>query len=219
MGGLVAVLTGDIVKSSSMAPGALDEVFQVLNDAAETIAGWAGPPRPAEIFARFRGDGWQFLLTRPSLALRAGLYFRARLFAASKSYDSRIACGIGKGQVRRGLEDADGAAFLTSGRLLDGYTRSQRLGIASDLAPDLQHLAAAIFALAEQISSGWTSRQAMVLAEFLLPQPPVQADIAARLNITQQSVSEHLNASGYAAILQAIESFEGLNVWDDYSAE
>lgn len=218
MGGLVAVLTGDIVKSSSMAPGALDEVFQVLNDAAETVAGWAGPPRPAEIFARFRGDGWQFLLTRPNLALRAGLYFRARLFAASRSYDSRIACGIGEGQVRRGLEDADGAAFLTSGRLLDDYARSQRLGLASNLAPDLQQLAAAVFALAEQVSSGWTSRQAMIVAEFLQPQPPVQADIASRLNITQQSVSEHLNAGGHAAIQQAIGAFEGLNIWDGYSA-
>lgn len=63
-----AVLTGDLISSSAAAPADVDRLMHRLSGAAEQAARSLGtdPPR----FTRFRGDGWQIIVSPAPLYLR-----------------------------------------------------------------------------------------------------------------------------------------------------
>lgn len=200
----VAVITGDLIGSSKAAPEALDRVFPVLSAAAARIEPWHGAPLR---LTRFRGDGWQCLLARPVLALRSCLYLLAALRAAESPLETRLALGFG--QVTRAggesLADADGPAFHRSGRALDAMPRGRRFILAEEGAPEGL---AAVVALSDWISRRWTLAQAEALCAMLVPETPTQREVAESLGLTQQSVSERLDAAAFWAFADALAVLE-----------
>ena len=92
----LAVLTGDIIRSTRRSPEALDAAMATLAAAAAAMSAWDGG-RPAR-FTRFRGDGWQCLAPAAGLALRAVLFLRANLRALDRDADTRVSVGIGPGR-------------------------------------------------------------------------------------------------------------------------
>ena len=183
-----AIFTGDIVKSSAMSRAELDAVFARLEDAAEALTTWQGQPAR---MTRFRGDGWQMAVV-PKFTLRAALVLRAAVRRCGKTADTRFGIGIGEAHFAGDdLSRADGAALVRSGHALDAMPRARRMH-----APDAPLALRAALPLADRIASGWTKRQADVAYYMLAPEPPVQADLAQRFELTQQSVQGHVDAAG-----------------------
>ncbi len=203
----LAVLTGDIVRSSALDPAGLEAAMAAVATAAEEAGSWGrGPSR----FARFRGDGWQWLAPDPRHALRAALLFRAALRAEGRSLDTRISIGIGPGTLPAGadISAASGPAFELSGRGLDDMGRARRLTMAWAAPPSSASERRAIVALVDEIARRWTPAQARVLRAALQPDAPSQLEMASTFGVAQQTVARHLRTAGAGPLLQAIDAFE-----------
>ncbi len=194
----IAVLTGDIVKSTTLTRFEREALFAALKIGAKAVAALqADDPQ----FERFSGDSWQ-MLVQPRFALRACLLMRAHIRQESKTFETRIAVGIGAAEPlsAEGLGASDGPAFQASGRGLKALKAAQHFGINT--------AERSIFILADEISKRWTQAQARVLAISLLRPRPTQETVAGRVGITQQSVRNHLIAAGEPALLAVLDDIE-----------
>ena len=192
-----AVLTGDIVKSSDLPDGGLDQIFANLSMAAEHIATWQDAPA---YLTRNRGDGWQ-MAVRPDFALRATYAARAAPRLTHKRYDTRVALAIGPGQIPGAtLADATGDVFVSSGRTLESMPRRRLMSFG-----DPDGVYGIILRLAEEIIKSWTETQAKVALCALAPNRPTQSALAAALGVSQQTVQGHLDAGGIDALVESCE--------------
>lgn len=202
-----AVLTGDIIRSSRLPTETLDAAMAALESGAAAMGRWDGSGETR--FERFRGDGWQCLAPSPRLALRATLFLRASLRAASRKVETRVSIGIGPARLSTtGLAAASGPAFELSGRGLDKMARARNLAIAWANPPPSAPAIGAIVALCDEVSRLWTQRQAELLLEALSPGDEPQEVLAGRRGISQQAVAKHLRAGGGAAIQEALRAVE-----------
>ena len=197
--GNAAVLTGDIVASRRSGRARLDAGIAALSLASDRFAAIAGSDLR---FTRYRGDGWQVLLDRPDLALRAMICLRAALKAEGGGLDTRIAAGFGAVETgaERDLSGATGPAFFASGEALD-TAGDRRYVIALPGWPQ------AVAALLDAIVTDWTAAQAEAAA-IDAAENLIQADIAKKLGITRQAVQQRLAGAKMGAVRQAIETFE-----------
>jgi hypothetical protein len=194
----IAVLTGDIVKSTTLSRDARDALFAGLRAGAAAVE--AVQEEPA-LFERFSGDSWQ-MLTKPRFALRASLLMRAFIRQENKAFETRISVGLGAVEPLspEGLGASDGPAFQASGRGLQGLKGAQHFAINT---PDLT-----VFILSDEISTRWTQAQARVLAYALMLPRPTQQSVAGKVGISQQSVRNHLSAAGEPALQAALADIE-----------
>ncbi|MDF1853853.1 hypothetical protein [Pseudooceanicola sp.] len=207
MSTISAVLTGDLIESSNAEPDAVERAMRILSATADSIAGWQGPPTDTR-FTRFRGDGWQMMLSaNPELALRAAIVLQASLRAAGPTPGTRIAIGLGHVDHfgSKDLSDARGTAFERSGQTLDSMGRTRRLTLA---APGLSPLADIIFDLIDERMTRWTPEQAEAAALYLLPDNPTLAAIAGPLAISPQAVSYRLGGAGGARLRKSLSDWE-----------
>ncbi len=204
----LAVMTGDIIRSSRLAPESLDAVMAALAAGAAAMSAWDGAV-PAR-FTRFRGDGWQCLAPAPALALRAALFLRAHVRALDRDADTRISVGRGPGTLPDGgdLAAAGGPAFEISGRGLDDMARAQQIAMAWAGPPPAAALVGAVFALSDEISRLWTARQAETLIETLAPGDAAQRAIADKRGVSQQAIAKRLSAGGDWALQRALTAIE-----------
>lgn len=200
-----AVLTGDLVKSTSARAGALDHSMAIIEAAAGDIAGWT--PGVAAGFLRYRGDGWQMATTDPAGALRAALYILARLRADPGALGSRIFIGIAPAPPFRpdDLSSATGEAFILSGRGLDRMSRQRILNIDG---PGIGPLHRIVLELLEEHVLKWTREQAEAAVLALPPDNATLAEMGRRLGITPQAVNYRLNGGALQAIRHALRQWE-----------
>lgn len=210
----IAVLTGDIVKSSRLSAGELDRLFAALDAAIADMRRW--PDAPALLaWSRYRGDGWQMALGRPEWALRACLYLRAAIRAASAQFETRIGAGIGMadGVDAGDLGAATGPAFERSGRCLEDLGKHFLFGVdTADGDAKTASLFGSVFVMADALSRGWTQRQAEVMRYVLMPEAPNQTEIGANLRppIAQQAVNDHYLVAHGPVLMAAIATVESL---------
>ena len=129
----IAVLTGDIVKSTRLTRNEQAALFAGLRAGAVAVEALQGePPR----FERFSGDSWQ-MLAKPRFALRACLMMRAYIKQENKTFETRISVGIGavESLSSEGLGASDGPAFQASGRELRAMKGAQHFARSADLYP------------------------------------------------------------------------------------
>jgi hypothetical protein len=200
----IAVITGDLVRSTSLRDGRVAVAFQALRSAADQISGWQEPPAPTA-FSRNRGDGWQVFLTDSRLALRAALFLRAALRSQGKDLATRMAIGIADGTPpgTGDLNLASGPAFVAAGHALDTMKPPVELQVVSD-DPALE----AVFRLADHLSRGWTQKQALALVAMLAPGTVTQQTVAEQQQVTRQAVGQALRSAGYDAINDALRMIE-----------
>ncbi len=197
-----AVLSGDLIGSSDLSSENLDLAFEILNDAAIDLSNFMGDPQNIG-FARNRGDGWQMLIDRPNVALRAALYVRARLLSENTAFRTRISMATGSIESRpRNLNEARGPVFVASGHSLDAMPINVTLAHADGGA------IAAATRLADFVSSGWTQAQARAVHLILWPDRPSRTKIAAQIGVSRQAVDQSLASAGIPAILDALEAIE-----------
>ncbi|WP_424931194.1 hypothetical protein [Amaricoccus macauensis] len=209
----LTIATGDIVASSRLGADELDEVMSTLREASRLVWRWRIRTQPPE-FVRFRGDGWQAVLPEPEVALRAALFFRARVRCLGPDRDTRVSIGIGSGMIRGGALGASaGPAFEVSGRGLDAMPRTARFAIDHADPPKgaparERALVQAMFGLADEISRRWTVKQAQVFSRMLAPDAGPQKGAAEALGVSQQMIAKHLRTGGDWAIQQAMQTLE-----------
>ena len=209
---IVAILTGDLIGSTQVEPAVVDQALSVMANAAQEIGQWSGAdPR----FTRFRGDGWQIVIAEPDLALRAAIFLAARLRASKTQIATRIAIGIGPIDSigTRDLSDAGGAAFVASGRTLDGMLKIKTLDVAGR---GVTLLHSGFVNLVEATIRRWTPEQAEAIGYYLHPDNPTLEDIASHLGITIQAVSYRIRGGNGSDIRQALKSWESDFDWTTY---
>lgn len=205
-----AVITGDIVGSSSLSVPDRKKVLNAIGESSGRLRKIFGKIVPLDVDV-FRGDSWQVLLTDPVPSLRVALMFRAllRWRMESHDFDTRLAIGIGAADSisRRRVSEGTGGAFRASGLALDSM-KKRRMAFAfpgSDLEPSLDVLVH----LLDEIAVHWSDRQARAIVGAL--QGWTQKKIAETWEsprITQQAVALHLEAAGWHAVERGLEGFE-----------
>jgi len=213
-GSQYAVLTGDIVGSSRLVDSERVRLHDILISSSKRVVERFTDlvPMKPEIF---RGDGWQFVVTDPSKALRVGLFFRASIRASmrQKRIDTRISIGIGTIDFlpRNNVSGGDGEAFRLSGEALEKLHKSHRMAILLPHMPesDMGVALDVIIKLIDLQAVNWTESQARAISGALvgLKQEAIAKECFDK-KITQQSVAQHLDRAGWNSIELGIDFFE-----------
>lgn len=210
MTALRSVLTGDLIASTKAGSRATDRAMQVLAETATKIAHW---PLTENLvlgdthFTRFRGDGWQMIVSAAAIGLRAALMMYARLMASADLPATRIAVGTATVDQIPGadLSDASGAAFAVSGRALGRMERGERLRLAG---AGITPCRASLIALLNDRIADWTAEQAEAIALVIQPDAPTQATIAAGLGISPQALSYRLSGARWPTLKRVLAEWE-----------
>ena len=124
-----AVLTGDLVDSRQLSSLQQKSFFSKLNN----LWGKFGSAHADAVIGKlevFRGDGWQGVLSDPSLSVNAALFIRASVKALNLApkMDTRIGVGIGSVDSLnpKRLGESNGKAFQYSGQALDSLAKGDQ---------------------------------------------------------------------------------------------
>jgi hypothetical protein len=205
----IAVLTGDLMQSTVAEPSATERAMQDLSNAAGEVAHWVGADTR---FTRFRGDGWQIVLTgQTKLALRAAVYMIAMLKARKGGLHTRISVATGDADNlgTSDLSDARGNAFTRSGRALD----QMKPGLLHAEFTGIRPIHLGFMDLLEPLLWRWTPEQAEAVGLSLSPMATTQKDIARRLEISDQAVSYRLRGANADALHNALTRWEADFAW------
>lgn len=204
----VAVLTGDLVGSTGYPAGAVEAAMQAIRRAADEIAASQVPPWDTR-FTRFRGDGWQIILSEPRLSLRTALIIQGNLIALGM--ESRISIGIGPAASlgTADLSDAAGPAFEHSGRGLDQMGDTTRLTISGATVVEQDRMIADL--LGERMGR-WTAAQAQAAALQLSSPDRTRTlhEIGRTLGISPQAVNDRVRGAGCSTIASVLRRWEAL---------
>lgn len=200
---IAAVLTGDLVASTSLTSTVLSTALKSLQEMSNGISGWPQIGH-GTYFTRSRGDGWQIVLDRPELALRAALYLQSGLISRHDGLQSRIAIATGDVILPQGgdLNAASGPVFTASGRALDALDDTLLIHAAGGA------LGAAV-RLADHLAQGWTVAQARATHAMLALPRPTHTQVAARAGVTRQAIDKALRSAGFPALDAALALIEG----------
>lgn len=208
-----SVLTGDLIASSVAGQNATDRAIRTLEKKAAEIGEWKfydtriGDTR----FTRFRGDGWQVLLSEQRIDLRAALLLYASLAAEPGLPRTRVA--IGRAEMESvpesDLSSAHGAAFSSSGRALSEMGKTEQLRIADE---NLTPLETTLLEFLDDRISDWSAEQAEAVMHVLPPNAPTQKAIASRLGITPQAFSSRLSGARWTTIRRLLAAWEATDL-------
>lgn len=202
----IAVLTGDLIRSTEQPSSAVDAAMYWIASAAISIVNWSTPADPR--FTRFRGDGWQFYIEDAQYCLRAALVVAAVLRARDVGLSTRLSIAIGSVENlgSKDLSDASGEAFQVSGRAFDAMPRTGRIAIAGNCIGERDRI------IARQMferTSRWTVPQAEAMALYLHPDNLTLHELSARLGISPQAVNYRLGGGG------AVNLRTNLQLWEE----
>lgn len=219
-GKVYAVLTGDIVKSTSRSKAEIDRARKSLSKIANSLEFTDRGHRSARLVRGepdfFRGDSWQMLLTEPRWALRVAVIARLTL-QVQADCDTRVSIGLGpvSSISSKQVSRSRGEAFTLSGHGLDEDMGSRyRLAISVPTGWD-DHSASWLRVLArlcDSVMVQWTGRQLEVARLACLMPDASQSDIAEMLRpkVSQQSVAKTMQRAGWYGFEDALERFESI---------
>lgn len=208
MKNMIAVISGDIIKSSNLKQR--NKLPAVLRGCYKYIIS-KFPDESAYEIDVFSGDSWQFALRDIQSSLRVALAFKTYLKSGKYMFpvDARISLAIGDSTFisKKKISESDGEAFRASGRNLLAMDKNQTLAFYCKGCDRLEELSL-LLTLIDSILSKYTSKQA--LAVFGALTYLNQSEIAKlwKPRITQQSVNKHLKSASWNAIEKAVLYFE-----------
>ena len=199
-----AVLTGDIVNSTLLAPLQEKKLLEELKNIFSS-----------DKHEFYRGDSFQAYITDARRVLEMALRCRTAAISLAQeetdtAFDVRISIGLGNVEEPvNALSTAKGEAFLLSGRVLDemGKTGGKLMITVSE--PLLGNMAFSI--LADYINSIYrqmTAKQAEVIEDLLKGES--QQQVADKLNRSKSTISQHVNAGRWEEIEEVIKKYKSL---------
>jgi hypothetical protein len=199
-----AVITGDIVNSTLLAPHLEELLFGGVQN---LLSGY--------LTEFYRGDSFQTYMQDPAGALRVALLIRALAVSLTATEeepalsDVRISIGIGPvvfPLVSPGT--AKGKAFLLSGRGLDDIQKTERrLSIVSD--HPIADIGLQVMAdYLDAIYRGMTTKQAAAIVWLL--DGDTQQDTASKLGKSKSTISQLVTAGRWPEIERIMQQFENL---------
>lgn len=201
---LYSVITADVVKSSKLPIAKHKKLIQIIKSCATEIqkvfpASFQYAPE------YFRGDSWQIVLKKPELALSIILFYRAYIRAYMKlsSMDARMAISLGTIDFVK-KHFGVGEAYKISGEAIDIKGKRRFKFIYSE--KEISELLDLLVENSDFISSRWTVRQCEVI--LLSMKGYNQLQIAKKIKVTQQAVSQQLDSAGWSVIAKNIVYFQ-----------
>jgi len=213
---IYAVLTGDVVDSSKLSAEVRGSVVEHLKQAFQDTRSVFRSIIPYQIDV-FRGDSWQFLVTKPKLSVRVAVCFRACLKSrwATGKLDSRVAIGLGTVEtlVRRGISQSSGAAFEKSGKALETLKKHRRLKLVPNQESSEPYLDPVVWLL-DALVTNWTPKES--LAVFGVMQGLSQEAVGELWQppISQQAVAKFLTRASWEAVESGLDLVANLIVSD-----
>ncbi len=211
---MVAVATGDIIRSTALPEDLRSELPAILRRAYAAAVDGVALDTDVPL-ALVGGDGWQCLIDPPERALPVLLRFMSIL--KSRGVRTRLAMALDEvSHVEEDLNASDGPAFRRSGRALEQMPSDRYMALkVPELAADSCTLAAdAIADLVDLLSSEWTEAQAQAVAGMLRgagSESVTQADVAASWRpqaITRQTVNRHLQRAYWPRLERTLLRYE-----------
>ena len=199
---MIAVLTADLIDSTSYSESLMSHVMAVLKEEFADIE----KKYPSSDFNIYRGDSFQGVLKNPAEALAVMLQIKTAILSISttkkgklREADLRIAIGIGSLDYHgNSVEESNGQAFQFSGRSLDEMKaegRKTRLKTPNDTING--EFDASLFLL-DEISDRWSTASAEVI--YFLLKGFKEKEIASELGISQSAVNQRKKAAGWDAV-------------------
>ncbi len=212
MSSIYAVLTGDIISSSTLPHKGKTEIMKRVQHIHSELLG-VFQLRKISRISIFRGDGWQSAFSPAHKALRVAVYIRCCLKEVDNmKADSRIGIGIGPVTVlpSKKIETGDGTAFTLSGNSLDSLKKGKGIGIQIDSTNEIAKVALnAIVVAAGNLVQGFTNSQATAVRRALKGWNHQKiADAWKEHPVSRQSVTKHLKSAGWNVLEEQIQAFE-----------
>ena len=199
-----AVISGDIIGSSSLRPAARKKLQQLL-DAFFRQAATQWPDLKAQ---QYRGDSVQVVITENRLAaLRIGLLLQSYLI--KEKFKMRLAIGVGEINFKsKDVITSDGSAFQASGPHLDALVKSGEVIDVAGSEDDFTSEWAVHSVALNYIIQRWSPNQAEAI--YLQLQDHTQQTIARKLKIKQPSVHQRLQGAGWPVVQKILYRFESV---------
>jgi len=194
-----AVITGDIVNSSSTSP----KIW--LPQLKEELARSGDSPRHWEIF---RGDSFQILVEDPAQALASSIRLKAAV-KMLKDLDVRMSIGIGDISHRSPqITESNGTAFIHSGEKFEMLKKEKiNLAVKSDW-PDFDRDINLFLRLALLTMDKWTPNAAEVVKMALDHPDAAQAELGNLIGIKQNAISSRLKRAAFDEIEEFIHVYQ-----------
>ncbi len=208
---MIAVLAGDIIKSSRLTPEELQNVKDCIVETCDELREKFPEIGLSKPFF-YRGDGWQVAMNLAPAALKVAVFIYAGLRHQNIAL-SRIAIGVGETEKLdlENLDQSSGEAFERAGHCLDKMnTRSFDVEYSQRSDSDKNEIAlAALATCMSAIMSDWTARQAQFARLALLFDDRTHAELAEMISpaITRQTFSEGLQTSKFEAIELSLAAY------------
>lgn len=203
-----AVLTGDLIGSSTAPPAAVEKALALIE---ATLISQSQILETDIRFQRFRGDAWQCYCREASQVFRLTVLLLATLRAHPDIPSTRIAAATGDvlSIPQQGLGAAMGEAFLLSGHALDGMNSRDSLVFATGPSMQMhQPWQMALFSMLDWIATRWTPEQAQAIEIAFRHNKPSPRSVDAELAITRQAAASRLKGAGYGPLLDAVNAFQ-----------
>lgn len=200
---LIAVLTGDIVKSRQISQEGYDDLLYSLNN----VLSYVSEQNVNNAFQLMRGDSFQLIIHDPVHAFKYALLIRLALKERDDHFDCRVSIGLSDNDViRHQIGNSTGDAFTLSGMGLDEL-KSRCLQVTS-LDSDFNQRIDLLVDYADHQLSQFTQRQAAIV-QLKLRQPDlIQQQIADLLSAQRVSISRSLKTARFDLLEQNISYIE-----------
>lgn len=210
-----AVITADIIKSSSFDKKSFQIVLNTLKQEFKSIETSLGPS--AVSFDIYRGDSFQVVLFDASLALSIALRLKAALNkiqfsstkskAVNKTVDLRMSIGVGDIEYPMSIvAESDGEAYRYSGRSLDQYMKStNRKTILKTSNDEVNGEFETSFKFLDSLIDKWSIASAEVV--YYLLQGYKETQIANELGVSQAAINLRKKAAGWEEIQLLIKRY------------
>jgi hypothetical protein len=196
-----AVITGDIVNSTSLPPVWQKKLTNVIRKLFE-----------GSVFEFYRGDSFQVFMSDPSAGLVKSLLCRAAAISLNETdenikTDIRLSIGIGNVRLPvRSLATAKGEAFVLSGRAFDKMSKSgTRLTINS--ATELAETGLEVISdYINSIFGNMTGKQAAVIFELL--KGKTQQEVAIKFKKSKSTIHQRTSSARWNEIEKLLGQYQ-----------
>ena len=195
---MIAVLTGDIVRSQD---AAADSWMESLQQSLKVIG------KKGKDWEIFRGDSFQLRADAIS-ALEKAVFIKS-MIKQIKGLDVRMAIGIGAETFTgETVSTSQGSAFVHSGTAFEDL-KKRLLSIKTPWS-EVDEQLNLMFDLAGLTINNWTPTTAILITATLQNASLTQVALAAKLGRHQGNISEGLSRGGFAEMMDLVNYYRKL---------